>query len=70
MAKYKVVIYYPDGNSEELDEIFSNEAEAEEYGLTYISEYSLGGEILLMSDTGDYLLEEHDAGFEDVEIGD
>ena len=70
MAKYKVVIYSPDGNSEELDEIFSNEAEAEEYGLTYISEYSLGGEILHMSNPGDYPLEEDDAEFEVVEIED
>ncbi|TAP28839.1 hypothetical protein EYR88_00635 [Arthrobacter sp. S41] len=59
---------YPDGSSEEQDEIFETEQEAENYGLEQCSNYSLGGEVLHMSNPGDYPLEDEDADFEIVEI--
>ncbi|WP_207306448.1 hypothetical protein [Arthrobacter sp. S41] len=65
---FKVVMRYPDGSSEEQDEIFETEQEAENYGLEQCSNYSLGGEVLHMSNPGDYPLEDEDADFEIVEI--
>lgn len=59
---------YPDGSSEEQEEIFETEQEAENYGLEQCSNYSLGGEVLHMSNPGDYPLEDEDADFEIVEI--
>lgn len=66
---FKVKLIFSDGNTEELDGVFDTEAEAEEYALESISEYHLGGEILNMSNPGDYPLdEEDDVDFELIEI--
>lgn len=66
---FKVKLKFSDGDMEELDGIFDTESEAEEYALESISEYNLGGEILNMSNPGDYPLEEEiDVDFEIIEI--
>jgi hypothetical protein len=71
MPKYKVVLKYSDGSSDEQDEIFTTEAEAEEYGLVCRSEYRVGGEVLNLSNPGDYPLDEEDnVDFEIIEIDD
>ncbi len=68
MFKFKLT--FSDGDTEESDGVFDTEAEAEEYALEKISEYHLGGEILNMSNPGDYPLDEDDnVDFEVIEIG-
>lgn len=59
---------YPDGNSEELEEIFASEGEADEAGLDAVSSFSRGAEILNMSNPGDYPLDDQDADYEVMEI--
>ena len=66
---FKIKLMYSDGNTEELDGVFDTEDEAEEYALESISEYHSGGEILNMSNPGDYPLdEEDDVDYEVIEI--
>ena len=68
-TKYKVVMNYSDGTSEEDDEIFDTESAAEEYGIYFCSCYHQGGEILNLSNPGDYPLDEDDdVDFEVIEV--
>ena len=68
-SMFKVVMRYPDGTEEEEDEVFETEAEADEHGLYMCSCYKQGGEILNMSNPGDYPLDEDDeADFEIIEV--
>ena len=60
MAKYYVEIFYSDGTSEEDDNLFDTEAEARAHGEYLCSCYHTGGEILHMSNPGDYPLDEDD----------
>lgn len=70
-TKYKVMMHYPDGESEELDEVFDTESEADEEALYMCSCYHEGREILHMSNPGDYPLDEDaDVDYEIVEIDD
>lgn len=64
MAKYKVKMIYPDGTSEIEDDEFDNEEDAQDYGCYLVSCYDLGGEILNMSNPGDYPLSDEEADFE------
>lgn len=67
MFKYKLT--FSDGETQESEGAFDTEAEAEEYALEAISEYHTGGEILNMSNPGDYpLVEDDDVDFEVIEI--
>ncbi|WP_169078663.1 hypothetical protein [Microcella alkalica] len=60
---------YSDGSSEEDDEIFDTEEEANDYGLAQVSAYATGGEVLHLSNPGDYPLDPDDeADFEIVEV--
>lgn len=59
---------YPDGTSEEQDEVFESEAAAEDYGSYMVSCYSQGGEILHLSNPGDYPLSDDDADFEVIQV--
>ena len=69
--KYKVVMEYYTGETEELDEIFDTEEEAEEYGLNCCGNGKAGREILHMSNPGDYPYDEDDEDtFEIIEIDD
>lgn len=67
---FKVVMKYSDGEREELDEVFETEGEAEEFGLEQVSNFSVGGEILHLSNPGDYPLpsESVEADYEVFEI--
>jgi hypothetical protein len=67
---YKVVMNYSDGTSEEDDEIFESESEANDYGLVQLSNMHTGAEVLHMSNPGDYPLEEDDSDFEVIEVDD
>lgn len=49
MKKYKIIF-----ECEEEDEVFDSYDEAEEYALYLVSCYHTGGEILEMSNPGDY----------------
>ncbi len=60
---YKVIITFPDGetfDSEEEDGplgIFDTEEEAQEYFNEWLNGYETGGEVLHMSNPGDYPME-------------
>ena len=47
--KYKVEINFPFGATEEPDEVFDTEEEAEEYGLEWCNNYKAGGAVLRLS---------------------
>jgi len=67
---YKVVMVYSSGEEED-DEVFETEAEAEAYGLVQVSTYQAGGEVLNLSNPGDYPLDPDDeAEFKIIEIDD
>ena len=68
---FKVTMLYPDGTTEEDDEVFETEEAAREHGLEQCSNYKAGGEVLHMSNPGDYPLNEDDdeVDFEVVEVG-
>jgi hypothetical protein len=51
---YKVKMQYPDGTTEEEDEVFETREEADAYGLIQCSDYKAGGEVLHLSNPGDY----------------
>lgn len=65
---YKVVMKFPDGSSEEEDEIFQSESEAVAHGEYMVSCHALGGEILHLSNPGDYPLSDDEADFEVIEV--
>lgn len=65
---YKVIMKYPDGTTHEEDEIFESEAEANEYGLNCLNNYDTGGEVLHLSNPGDYPESDEDADFEVIEV--
>ncbi len=67
---YRVVMQYSDGSTEEDDEVFETEDEANEHGLYMVSCTSLGGEILHMSNPGDYPLSNEEVDFEIIEVDD
>jgi len=64
---YKVVMQYPDGTEEEQDEVFETESEAEDHGMYMCSCYSTGGEVLHLSNPGDYPLNDDKADYEIIE---
>lgn len=63
MAKYKVVFTFSDGETYDSyeengeDGVFPTEEDAMEYIDQWMSDYSTGGEILHLSNPGDYPLE-------------
>lgn len=67
-SKFKVVIKYPGGTSEEEDELFDTEEAANEAGMYAISCVAQGSEILNMSNPGDYPLNDEAADFEVIEV--
>lgn len=67
---YKVVMHYSDGTSEEEDEVFETEAEANDYALEQLSNIETGAEVLHLSNPGDYPLEDDDSDFEVIEVED
>lgn len=67
---WKVLYHYDDGTSEEDDEVFETEEEAEEHGLYMHSCASLGAEILHMSNPGDYPDDDDDLDYEIIEVDD
>ena len=54
MAKYQVMLTFSEGTTEMEDEVFDTYDEAWDYGCEYCSDYAIGGEILEMSNPGDY----------------
>lgn len=64
---YKVIMKYPSGETEELDEVFDTESEANEYGLDQCNNFATGGEIMLLSEgiEDDY---DEEADFEVIEV--
>ena len=54
MSKFRVVINFSDGDTEELDDLFDSYEDAEQEALEYISNWHAGGEVLELSNPGDY----------------
>ena len=76
MAKYMIIYHYSDGTSEEDDnygDFYSSWEEADQEGLYGLSCMELGGEILEMSNPGDYPFDKSDYEgntYEIVEVDD
>lgn len=64
---FKVILHYPDGTDEELDEVFSSKNAAKAEAEYQIGCYDAGGEILNMSNPGDYPLGDGEMTYEIVE---
>lgn len=60
MAKYQVLMKYPDGTESLEDDVFDTEEAAEEYGNYLVGCSSTGAETLNLSNPGDYPLEDFD----------
>lgn len=62
-TQYKIIMTFPDGeviDSREEDDdegVFDTIEEAEEYFLEWMNNYRVGGEVLHLSNPGDYPLE-------------
>jgi hypothetical protein len=54
MSKFRVVINFSNGDTEELDDLFDSYEDAEQEALEYISNWHAGGEVLELSNPGDY----------------
>ncbi len=68
MPKYRLVVYYPEGEQEEG--IFDTEEEANDYGGVCADAYSEGAETLHMSNPGEYPEDDGPPDFEVFEIDD
>ncbi len=71
MGKYKILYHWRDGTEEEDDnygDFYSSKEEADEAGLYGLSCARDGGEILHMSNPGDYPYDESDYEDNDFEI--
>ena len=64
---FKLLIHYSSG-TEEDDEIFETEEEANDYGLDICNNYRSGGEILNLSNPGDYPLKYDNLDFDVIEV--
>ena len=66
---FKVVMLYSDGTTDEQEEIFATESEAHDFGLDMCSNYRAGGEVLHLSNPGDYPLDDDDeVDFQVIEV--
>lgn len=70
MKKYKIVLIYSNGDRDEQDDVFETEWQAEEYALYLVSCHGVGGEILNLSNPGDYDVDDEDPDFEIIEFDD
>ena len=69
MTKYQVKYVYQNGEEEFEDELFDIEEEAQKAGDYGCNCYHLGGEILNMSNPGDYpLSDDDDVDFEIIVV--
>lgn len=64
---FYIVMKYPDGVEDELDETFDTQEAAEEKALYYCSCYKQGGEILNMSNPGDYPTADTECDYQIIE---
>jgi hypothetical protein len=66
---YKVVMIYPDGTTEEDDDVFETEEAARAYGEDQCNNFATGGEVLHLSNPGDHpLSEDDDVDFNVIEV--
>ena len=61
--RWQVKMIYPDGETDIDDEVFDDYDEADEHGMYLCSCYTLGGEIMNMSNPGDYPLDNRKARY-------
>lgn len=66
---YQVIMRFSDGTTEEDEEVFDTEEEANQYGLVQVSNYRSGADILHQSNPGDNPLDDDDeVDFEVVSV--
>lgn len=72
MAIFQVLMHYPDGTDELEDEVYDSYEAADAAGLDNCSCYVEGGEILNMSNPGDYPLQDDadEVDYEVIEVDD
>lgn len=70
MTKYRAKVTYSDGSSDIDDFEFDTYAEAQDRFSEIENDYRTGGEVLHMSNPGDYPEENDELSFEVVEIDD
>lgn len=70
MTKFKVKVFYPDGSSDIDDFEFDTYIEAQDHFSEIENNYRTGGEVLHMSNPGDYPEEYDELSFEVIEIDD
>lgn len=68
MIKYQIKYIYPNGNEEIEDELYDTEDEARDAAEYGCSCYMTGGEILHLSNPGDYDEPEEYPDFEIIEV--
>lgn len=68
MKKYKLIMHYADGNSEEIEDLFDTEEDARDTGAYYVGCGRLGAEILNASNPGDYPYDEETFVEDDYEV--
>ena len=61
---YAIRMLYPNGEEQELEDRFDTYDEAEDTAVYYCGCYKQGGEILNMSNPGDYPLAEEECDYE------
>lgn len=71
MPKFKVVINYQNGDTDERDELYDSYEEAEYAACDYIGAWHVGGETLELSNPGDYPYNPDDEpDFDIIEVDD
>ena len=68
MTKYKVIMHYPDGYTDEEDEVFDSYADASDYGCYLVSCCRDGAETLNMSNPFENPDSDGEADFEVIEV--
>ena len=61
---YKIRMIYPDGETEIMDDEFDSYEDAKEMAQYYVGCYTEGGELLHMSNPGDYPISDEEAEYE------
>ena len=67
--KYRIIMIYPDGERVEEDELYDSYEEAESIALDNCGAFHVGGEILELSNPGDYPYDpDEEADYEIIEV--
>lgn len=68
MKKYKLIMHFADGTSDEIEDLFDTEEEASDTGAYYVGCVKTGAEILNASNPGDNPYDEETFVEDDYEV--